>query len=67
MRPVSSSIADVFLGERTHGMATVEDEETVTHRVRVPRVVGDENDGQALLAGFDDALQHHARLLDAEG
>ena len=58
---------DLVLGERAHRLAAVEDQEPVADRVGVARVVGDEDHGQTLLAGFDDALQHDARLLDTEG
>src|SRR6478752_4473583 len=50
-----------------HGLAELEDDEVVADEVRVVRVVGDEDDAEAGVAGRSRVLQHHAGLLDAEG
>ena len=48
------------------GRAELEDHEVVADQVGVVRVVGDEDDAEAGVAGRGDVLQHHAGLLDAE-
>src|SRR5512140_1721783 len=54
---------DLLLLVVADAAAAVEQQETVTHRVGVVRVVGDEDDPQAPFPGLDDVLQHHAGLL----
>src|SRR3712207_4960158 len=57
---------DLALAEVPHAAAAVEQQEPVTDRVRVVRVVGDEHDADALVAGLRDVAEHHAGLLDPQ-
>src|SRR6476661_8751805 len=58
---------DVLLVVVADRFAALEQQEPVTDREGVVRVVGDEDDAQAAVAGLQDVAQHHAGLLDAEG
>src|SRR6266511_3176302 len=58
--------ADLRLGVVTEAAAPVEDQEAVADRVGVVRVVGDEHDAEAPVAGLGDVAQHHPGLLDAQ-
>ena len=49
-----------------HRLAQLEDHEVVTHQVGVVRVVRDEHDPQAGVAGRGGVLQHDTRLLHPE-
>src|SRR6478752_6147317 len=50
-----------------HGLAELEDDEVVADEVGVVRVVGDEDDAEAGVAGRSRVLEHDTGLLDAEG
>src|SRR5690606_20081524 len=53
-------------GVRAGHPAPFEQDETVAHEVGMLRVVGDEDDTEAGVAGGGHVLQHHAGLLHAE-
>src|SRR4029453_8429180 len=57
---------DLRLVVRSEALAAVEDHEAVADRIRVMRVVGDEDHRDSALAGLEDVLQDDARLLDTE-
>ncbi|MCY1224178.1 hypothetical protein D9M72_363240 [compost metagenome] len=58
---------DVLLFVVADRLAALEQQEPVTDGEGVVRVVGDEDDAQAAVAGLQDVAQHHAGLLHAEG
>jgi hypothetical protein len=58
---------DLALREVAEAAAALEQHEPVADGIGVVRVVGDEHDAEPALAGLDDVLEHHARLLDAPG
>src|SRR5258705_2391081 len=57
---------DLGLLERAEALAAIEDHEAVAHRIRVVRVVRDEDDGDATLACLQDVPEDDAGLLHAE-
>src|SRR6202000_3220452 len=59
-------LADVFLGERAHRLAAIEQGEAVADWIGVMHVVRDEDHRDAALACLMDQLEHVAALLDAE-
>src|SRR5919201_6359628 len=60
-------LVDLTLRVRPEGLSPVQDHEAVAHRVRVVRVVADEDDTGAVLAGAHDVAEHDPRGFDAEG
>src|SRR3954471_3196980 len=57
---------DLALAERAEALAPVQDDEAVADRVRVVRVVRDEDHRDAAVARLKDVLEDDARLFDAE-
>src|SRR5439155_17066101 len=54
----------LFVGPEA--LAAVQDDEAVTDRIRVMRIVGDEDDRDPAFTRLQDVLQNDAGLLDAE-
>src|SRR6476659_3737011 len=59
--------ADVRLVEVTEALATFEEEETISNRVRVVWGVGDEDDAEALISRLKNVLENDPGLFDTEG
>ena len=59
-------LRDLGLRVLAYAPAAIEDHEPITDQVRVPGVMGDEDDAEASVAGVGNVAQHQPGLFDAQ-